>query len=99
MSGTVTRDGDKLVVRVHGKLDAVSSPALEEELQPQLDGVTDLTIDVQDVDFVSSMGLRLLLSLQKRMFKQGGMHVIHVSDDIMQLFDDTGFSQIIDTRR
>lgn len=98
MTYTIDRDDQALSVRVHGHLDINSSPVLEEALKGQLDGVTSLTVDLADVDYVSSMGLRLLLALQKRMFKQGSMQIVNVNEPVMQLFDDSGFSEIIDIR-
>lgn len=96
MTYTIARDGDALLVKISGRLDAESCPVLEPAIKAELGSIKDLTIDLWGVDYVSSMGLRLLLSLQKRMFKQGTMHVINVSDEVMELFEDTGFSEIID---
>ena len=89
------RDGNALTVRLQGRLDIKSSPELEAELMPQLEGVSSLAIDLAQVDYVSSMGLRLLLALQKRMTKQGDMRVVNVADSVMELFDETGFSDIL----
>lgn len=95
MSHEIIRDGDHLTVRVYGRLDVKTSPELEDELKPQLDGVSSLTVDLAQVDYVSSMGLRLLLVLQKRMAKQGSMLVVNVRPEIMELFDDSGFANIL----
>ena len=96
MKYSVKRDGDALVVTVRGHLDVNSCPELEKALDQELAGVKDLTVNLAHVDYVSSMGLRLLLSWQKRMFKQGAMHIINVLDEVMALFDETGFTEIID---
>lgn len=96
MRYTTKSDGNALTVSIWGSLDATSSPELEAALEGKLDGVTDFTVDLAQVTYVSSMGLRLLLSWQKRMFKQGSMHVTNVSEEVMALFDETGFSEIID---
>ena len=95
MTYTITKDADALVVRIWGNLDAQSSPELEEALKGELEEITDLTVDLKDVGYVSSMGLRLLLSWQKRMFKQGSMRTVNVPDAVMELFEETGFSQIL----
>ena len=95
MSHTINRDGDRLKVRVSGHLDIKTSPELEEELVPLLEGVHELTLDFAQVDYVSSMGLRLLLALQKRMAKQGTMLVTDVGPKVMELFEETGFSEIL----
>ncbi len=95
MSHEIIRDGDHLTVRVYGRLDVKTSTELEDELKPQLDGVSSLVVDLAQVDYVSSMGLRLLLVLQKRMAKQGSMLVVNVRPEIMELFDDSGFANIL----
>lgn len=92
----IAKDGDALTVTVWGHLDVNSSPEIEKAVEPELDGATALTVDLANVDYVSSMGLRLLLSWQKRMFKQGSMRVINVSEGVMELFFETGFTEILD---
>lgn len=96
MTYAIDRDGGALTVTVQGHLDVNSSPKLEKAVELELDGATDLTVDLAQVDYISSMGLRLLLSWQKRMFKQGTMRVVNVSEEVMELFEATGFSQILD---
>lgn len=82
-------------MQVFGRLDINTAPELEAELAPQLEGVSTLTIDLAQVNYVSSMGLRLLLSLQKRMAKQGSMVVTNVIPEVMELFEETGFAAIL----
>lgn len=96
MRYTMTKDGDALTVFVKGPLDMNSSPELERAFEEELNDVTELTVDLAEVPYVSSMGLRLLLAWQKRMFKQGSMHVVNVSEDVMKLFAETGFTEILD---
>ncbi len=98
MKNTITRDGGILTVSVWGPLDINSSPELEEALNEELNGATELTVDLAHATYVSSMGLRLLLSWQKRMFKQGSMRVINVPEEVMKLFVETGFTEILDIR-
>lgn len=95
MTYTMERDGSSLVVRVQGHLDVSSSPVLDAALTDELDDVSDLTIDLTGVDYVSSMGLRLLLALQKRMSKQGTMQVKGAGGTVQELFEETGFSEIL----
>ena len=95
MTYTMERDGSLLCVRVSGRLDIQSSPVLEEALEGQLEGVSQLTIDLAEVEYVSSMGLRLLLALRKRMSKQGAMQVAGANGAVRELFDETGFSNIL----
>ena len=98
MNYSIAKDGDALTVVVWGPLDINSSPELEKALEGELDGIVDFTVDLTHASYISSMGLRLLLSWQKRMFKQGSMHVIGVSDELMELFVETGFAEILDIR-
>ena len=84
-----------LIVVLTGRLDTTTAPELEKELKASLDGVSALTIDMAALEYISSAGLRVLLSAQKAMNKQGEMKVVHVSDTIMEIFEVTGFSDIL----
>ena len=88
-------DKTKLTVALSGRLDTTTAPELEKELKEYLDGVTALTIDMGALEYISSAGLRVLLSTQKIMGKQGEMTVTHVSETIMEIFEVTGFSDIL----
>ena len=90
-----TENGSELSVAVTGRIDTVTAPELEASLKESLDGITDLTLDFAEVDYISSAGLRVLLSTQKTMNKQGAMKVTHVSELISEIFDVTGFSAIL----
>lgn len=78
-----------------GRLDTTTSPQLEAELNSSLENVTSLVIDMADLDYISSAGLRVLLSAQKIMGRQGEMKVMHVSGPVMDIFEVTGFSEIL----
>ena len=84
-----------LTFAIDGRLDANSAPVLEEELNGSLDGVAELTLDFKGLDYISSAGLRLLLSAQKRMVKQGKMRLVNVCEAVMEVFDMTGFTDIL----
>ena len=88
-------NGTELRVIVSGRLDTTTAPDLEGELKGSLDGVTGLTLDFANLDYISSAGLRVLLSAQKTMNKQGSMVVTGVNDTIMEIFEVTGFSDIL----
>ena len=90
-----TQNGSELAVALVGRLDTTTSPQLEQELKASLDGVTQLTFDLAELEYISSAGLRVLLSAQKTMNKQGGMKLINVSETIMEIFEVTGFSDIL----
>ena len=89
------QDGSALVVALEGRLDTTTAPELERELKNSLDGVTDLTLDLAKLDYISSAGLRVLLAAQKAMTKQGKMKICNVNETIMEIFDVTGFSEIL----
>ena len=80
---------------LEGRLDTVTAPELEKELKASLEGVTELRIDFEKLDYISSAGLRVLLSAQKQMTKQGTMTLHHVNQTIMEIFEVTGFSDIL----
>ena len=90
------QDGAKLTVKVSGRLDTTTAPELEDDLKASLDGIEDLTMDFSDLECISSAGLRVLLSAQKIMNKQGSMKICNVNSDIMEIFDVTGFVDILD---
>ncbi len=88
-------NGNSLSLAVVGRLDTTTAPKLENELRESLNGVTELTLDFAKLEYVSSAGLRVLLSAQKTMNKQGKMVIHNVCPDIMEVFDITGFSDIL----
>lgn len=90
-----TKEDGKVTVTLEGRLDTVTAPDLEKELKGSLDDVTELVMDFEKLDYISSAGLRVLLSAQKVMTRQGRMKVINVNDSIMEIFEVTGFSDIL----
>ena len=90
-----TVENEKAVFALEGRLDTVTSPVLEEELKGVLDGICALTLDFAKLEYISSAGLRVLLSAQKVMSKQGGMKITHVNETIMEIFEVTGFIDIL----
>lgn len=90
-----TAEGEKLLLQIEGRLDTTTAPQLEEELKNSIEGVTDLTLDFEKLEYVSSAGLRVLLGAQKIMNKQGKMVITNVCDDINEVFEITGFSDIL----
>ena len=89
------KNGSTLVISPSGRLDTVSAPQLDEELKSSLDGVTELILDLANLEYMSSAGLRILLSAQKTMNKQGKMSVKNVNAAIMEVFEITGFTEIL----
>lgn len=90
-----TREGDSLNIALEGRLDTTTAPQLEAELKQSLDGVTALALDMEKLDYLSSAGLRVLLAAQKQMNKQGSMVIRHVNETIMEVFEVTGFIDIL----
>ena len=88
-------DGSKLEFVLDGRLDTITDPQLEEEIKASLDGITDLIFNFSGLTYVSSAGLRVLLSSQKTMNEKGRMVVKNVSEEIQEIFDVTGFSDIL----
>ena len=82
-------------VTVSGRIDTVTAPQFQDGVKPDLEGVSNLVIDFADVKYISSAGLRVLLSLQKIMNKQGTMKLINVNSTINDVFEVTGFSDIL----
>ncbi len=85
----------KAVFELNGRLDTVTAPDLEKELKEIMDGLTELILDFENLQYISSAGLRVVLSAQKTMSKQGEMKVLHVNDTIMEVFEVTGFIDIL----
>lgn len=88
-------EGAKLTLAVEGRLDTNTAPELETVLKDSLDGISELVMDFSALEYISSAGLRVLLSAQKVMNKQGNMVVTNVNDDIMEIFEVTGFSDLL----
>lgn len=88
-------NGSELTIALTGRLDTTTAPELETVIKQSLDGVTELTIDVEALEYISSAGLRVLLAAQKIMNKQGEMKVTHVGEEIMEIFEVTGFTDIL----
>ena len=87
--------GDRLDMAVIGRLDTTTAPELDAALKEALPGVKELVLDFSALDYISSAGLRVLLSTQKRMSKQGSMTLTGVNEGVMEVFEITGFSGIL----
>ena len=89
------QNGGNLAIAVEGRLDTTTSPQLENELRTALDGIAKLVFDLEKLDYISSAGLRVLLSTQKIMSRQGEMEICNVKPEIMEIFEVTGFVDIL----
>ena len=90
-----TNEADKLIISVGGRLDTTTAPELEAELKNSLDDVKELVFDIKELEYISSAGLRVLLSAQKVMNKQGKMTVTGANEAVMEIFEVTGFVDIL----
>ncbi len=90
-----TKNENGVTVDLIGRLDTVTAPSLEVKLDEILPTTETLVIDMEKLEYVSSAGLRLLLKAQKEMSKKGGMKLTHVNDEVMEVFEITGFSDIL----
>ena len=89
------QNGDKLIVCLEGRLDTSTAPMLEEEMEGSLSGVNELILDFTNLEYISSAGLRVLLSLHKTMSKSGGMKIRNTNEIVLEVFNVTGFSEIL----
>ena len=89
------QDGTKLLITPEGRLDTATAPEFRDEVMPHMEGITDVVIDFAKVDYVSSAGLRVLLSAHKQMSQKGGMKVTHLNEIVQEVFNVTGFSDIL----
>ena len=89
------QDGSKLEIALEGRLDTMTAPALEEEVKASIEGIKELVFDLKDLVYVSSAGLRVLLSAQKTMNKQGSMTIKNANEEVMEIFEVTGFIDIL----
>ena len=90
-----TLDGTTLTLALEGRLDTTTAPQLEAEVKTSLYGVTALVLDMKGLAYLSSAGLRVILAAQKQMNKQGSMVVRTVNETIMEVFEVTGFTDIL----
>ena len=90
------KDGSTLTVNIVGRIDTATSPEVDSYINGNLDGVSELILDFKEVNYVSSAGLRVLLSLHKKMAPKGGMKLQNVNEAVNDVFEVTGFDEILD---
>ena len=96
MNFTMNKNGNGLTVTIEGRLDTLTAPQLEQKLDPALADVNKLIFDLTELEYISSAGLRVLLASRQKMEGKDGMTVKNVNDDIMEVFEITGFADILD---
>ena len=95
MKITKTQHGSALEIALEGRLDTMTAPELESELNKSLGDVQELTLDFSGLEYISSAGLRVLLTAHKAMMGKEGMKITHVNDVVQEVFEVTGFSDIL----
>ena len=89
------QDGTTLEIALEGRLDTITAPELDQELKNSLCGITELILDFENLEYLSSAGLRVLLTAHKQMTTQGSMVVRNVSEIVQEVLEVTGFTSIL----
>lgn len=95
MTIEIQRNAETIILGVMGRLDTTTAPALDKAIQENLNDITHLILDFKGLEYISSAGLRILLSAQKKMQQIGKMTVKNVSEAVMEVFEITGFADIL----
>ena len=94
MEITKTKNDAALTIALTGKLETTTAPALDQVIKEELSGISSLTFDFSGLEYISSAGLRVLLTAKKTMNKQGTMQIVNANEIVREIFDITGFSDI-----
>ena len=95
MNINTERENGRIIMKICGRLDTVTAPELETAINGEGDELKSLVLDFDAVDYISSAGLRVLLTAQKKMNAQGYMELINVSEAVMDIFEMTGFADVL----
>lgn len=95
MTIEINKNADATVIEITGRLDTTTAPALDKTINEDIGDTKNLVLDVKEMEYISSAGLRVLLSAQKKMQKIGSMKVINVREEVMDVFEMTGFADIL----
>ena len=95
MTIEIKRNAAVTVIEAAGRLDTTTAPVLEKTISEDIEGTKDLVLDLQGIEYISSAGLRVLLSAQKKMQQIGSMKVKNVCEEVMEIFEMTGFADIL----
>ena len=96
MTIEIKKNAAQTVIEIVGRLDTITAPALDKTINEDIGDTKDLVLDVKGMEYISSAGLRVLLSAQKKMQKIGTMKVINVCEEVMEVFEMTGFADILE---
>ena len=95
MTIEIKKNAEITVIEISGRLDTITAPALDKVINEDIEDTKNLVLDVKGMEYISSAGLRVLLGAQKKMQKIGSMKVINVSEEVMDVFEMTGFADIL----
>lgn len=95
MNIEMKRNAEETMLEITGRLDTTTAPALDKMINEDIEGTKDLILDLKGLEYISSAGLRVLLSAQKKMQKIGSMKVVNVCETVMEVFEMTGFADIL----
>ena len=95
MTIEIKRNAEETIIELVGRLDTTTAPALDKAISGDIEGTKKLVIDFKSLEYISSAGLRVLLGAQKKMQKIGSMKVINVCEEVMEVFEMTGFADIL----
>ena len=95
MTIEIKKNTEETIIEIVGRLDTITAPALDKTINEDIGDTKNLVLDVKGMEYISSAGLRVLLSAQKKMQKIGSMKVINVCEAVMEVFEMTGFADIL----
>ena len=95
MTIKIKKDKEEIIMEITGRLDTTTAPALEKTINENLSGIKNLILDLKSLEYISSAGLRVLLSAQKKMQHVGTMKIVNVCELVMEVFEMTGFADIL----
>ena len=95
MTIEIKRNAEQTIIELAGRLDTTTAPALDKTINEDIAGTKNLVLNVKELEYISSAGLRVLLSAQKKMQKIGSMKVTNVREEVMEVFEMTGFADIL----
>lgn len=95
MTIEIKKNQEETIIEIVGRLDTITAPALEKTINENIENSKNIVIDVNGMEYISSAGLRVLLGAQKKMQKFGSMKLINVCEDVMEIFEMTGFAEIL----
>ena len=95
MTIEIKKNADATIIEIVGRLDTITAPALDKTINEDIGDTQNLVLDVKGMEYISSAGLRVLLAAQKKMQKIGSMKVINVCEPVMEVFEMTGFADIL----